>query len=134
MFKIGVRSQRARVAFSQEQFGMFRMKAGTLRAGATLSREQFDLLMKCSTRHDMMEWNEWRIHNPQQPVLLQNANMEKACLRGADLRKADFRGANLRGVDLSGAKLCDFSRHWADLSGPISVRPIFAGLIFGGPI
>lgn len=86
------------------------------RASVALSWKQFDLLMKCSAKHDMTEWNAWRKHNPEQPVRLQNVNIEKAYLRGADLRKADFRGANLRGVDLSGAKLCDFNRRWADLS------------------
>jgi len=85
--------------------------------GAAFDQEQFDLLMKCSAKHDMAEWDEWKKQNPKQPVLLQNANLAKAYLRGADLRRADFRGANLRGVDLSGAKLPDFTRRWADLSG-----------------
>ncbi|WP_321419211.1 pentapeptide repeat-containing protein [uncultured Desulfobacter sp.] len=83
----------------------------------TFDTEQFDLLMKCSGQKDMTEWNAWRKHNPDRPVLLQNSNLEKAYLRGADLHGADFRRANLRGADLSGAKLCDGSRRWADLSG-----------------
>jgi hypothetical protein len=85
--------------------------------GAAFDQEQFDLLMQCSAKHDMTEWDEWKKNNPKRPVLLQNANLAKAYLRGADLRRADFRGANLRGADLSGAKLPDFSRRWADLSG-----------------
>lgn len=80
-------------------------------------KKQFDLLMKCSDKKDMTEWNTWRRHNPGCPVRLQNSNLEKAYLRGADLHWADFRGANLRGADLSGEKLWDGSRRWADLSG-----------------
>nr|WP_319490762.1 pentapeptide repeat-containing protein [uncultured Desulfobacter sp.] len=83
----------------------------------TMDRAPFDLLMKCSGQKDMTEWNVWRKHNPDHPVLLQNLNLEKAYLRGADLHGADLRGTNLRGADLSGAKLCDGSRRWADLSG-----------------
>jgi len=84
---------------------------------STFSWEQFDLLMKCSAKHDMTDWNEWRKQNPKQPVRLQNVNLEKAYLRGADLHEADFFRANLRGVDLSGARRCDGNRRWADLSG-----------------
>ena len=36
MFEIGVKRQRAGVAFSREQFGMFRMKAGTLKSGCNV--------------------------------------------------------------------------------------------------
>jgi len=84
---------------------------------ATFDSEQFDLLVKCSAKRNMNEWNAWRKRNPGAAVLLQNANLEKAYLRGADLHGADFQGANLRGADLSGAKLGDGSRRWADLSG-----------------
>jgi len=96
---------------------MLKMEAQKQKIGATFNRDQLDRLMRCSAKQDMTEWNEWRKKNPEQPVLLQNAKLEKAYLRGADLRKADFRGASLRGTDLSGAKLHDFSRRWADLSG-----------------
>lgn len=80
-------------------------------------RQQFDLLMRCSEKHDTTDWNTWRKNNPHQPVILQDADLEKTYLRGADLHDADFRGANLRGVDLSGAKLFNFNRRWADLRG-----------------
>ena len=94
--------------------------------------EQFDLLVKCSTAHDMTDWNEWRRHHPKQPILLQNANMEKAWLRGADLRNADFRGASLRGADLSGARRRDFSRRWADLEGADFTEADLCGTDFRG--
>lgn len=96
---------------------MFMLEVKCEIVGAAFDREQFDLLMACSEKHDMSEWNEWRTQNPARPVLLQNANLSKACLRGADLRQADFHGANLRGADLSGAGLPDYSRRWADLGG-----------------
>lgn len=87
------------------------------RVGDTYDRAQFNLLMQCSEKCDMTEWNTWRQQHPNQPVLLHKANLDKAFLRGADLRHADFRGASLRGVDLSGFRLPDYSRRWADLSG-----------------
>ena len=89
----------------------------SLKSGGTYDRAQFDLLMQCSEKCDMTEWNTWRQQHPNQPVRLHKANLDKAFLRGADLRHADFRDASLRGVDLSGFRLPDYSRRWADLSG-----------------
>jgi hypothetical protein len=82
----------------------------------SFNQEQYNLLMECSAKHDMTAWNTFRAENPEQPILLRNACLEKAYLRGADLHKADLSGASLRGTDLSGEKRADFSRKWADLS------------------
>lgn len=99
---------------------------------ASLNREQFDLLMDCSEKHDLTKWNEWRRRNPDRPVLLQNANLAKAWLRGADLRQADLRGANLRSVDLSGARRPDYSWRWANLSGADFRKADLCGTDFRG--
>ena len=111
---------------------MLTIKVPRHKTGATCNMDQFDLLMKCSAEHDMTEWNEWRKHNPNVPVVLRNVNIKNAYLRGADLRKADFRGANLRGLDLSGAKRPDFTRRWADLSGADFTKADLCGTDFRG--
>nr|WP_321465481.1 pentapeptide repeat-containing protein [uncultured Desulfobulbus sp.] len=105
-------------------------KKQTIRA--SFDPKQFALLIQCSEKHDMREWNEWRKMNPEQPVLLRTANLAKAYLRGADLHKADLRGANLRGADLSGAKDPDFRRVWADLSGADLTDADLCGTDFRG--
>lgn len=111
---------------------MLTIEAKKQKVGASFNREQFNLLMKCSAKRNMTEWNEWRKNNPEQSVLLQNAHLEKTYLRGADLHKADFRGASLRGADLSGAKLFDFSRRWANLSGANFSEADLCGTDFRG--
>ncbi|MDR3569403.1 MAG: pentapeptide repeat-containing protein [Syntrophobacteraceae bacterium] len=124
--------QRASVALRRVQSGILRVKAPTRETGAKFSREQFEVLMKCSDRQDMTEWNEWRKHNPNQGVVLQDVNIAGAHLRGADFGKADFRGANLRGADLSGARLYDFNRRWTDLSGADFSEADLCGTDFRG--
>ncbi|MGE4558905.1 MAG: pentapeptide repeat-containing protein [Desulfobulbus sp.] len=111
---------------------MLTIEAKKQKVNTWYSREQFELLMECSAKRNMTEWNEWRENNPERPVLLQNAHLEKAYLRGADLHEADFRGASLRGADLSGAKLFDFSRRWADLSGADFSEADLCGTDFRG--
>lgn len=132
MLHTAVKRQRAIVRSNREQPGTFRIEAGARKAGTGFSRRQHALLMKCSAGRDMAEWNEWRNHNPAEPVLLQGVNIAKAWLRGADLSRADFSGANLRGADLSGAKLDGFDRLWADLNGADFSNADLCGADFRG--
>jgi len=71
------------------------------------SREQYDMLLRCSKKRDMTEWNQWRKANPK----------EQICLEEAPLGRKNLRGANLRGAWLSDASLCRAKLHNADLSG-----------------
>ena len=61
---------------------------------------QYGILLKCSDRGDLTEWNEWSENNQIVSILLEGAN-----LAGADLWKANLAGANLRNANLAGADL-----------------------------
>ena len=70
------------------------------------SREQYDMLKRCSEKGDMTEWNEWRKKNPQQEIWLEGKHfvgefyLKGADLHGAHLKNATFIKANMQGSDL----------------------------------
>jgi uncharacterized protein YjbI with pentapeptide repeats len=66
---------------------------------------QYEILIRCSVKGDLTEWNEWREKNQKASILLEGANFISANLEGADLWKANLEGANLRNVNLAGADL-----------------------------
>jgi len=68
--------------------------------------DQYQMLLRCSEKKDMTEWNEWRM--PSQigvPIFLQNARLKKAYLAGANLSGVHFEGAKFGGANLEGANL-----------------------------
>jgi len=46
------------------------------------SRQQYDMLKRCSEKKDMTEWNQWRNNNPVQDVFLEGADLKKCWLSG----------------------------------------------------
>ena len=73
-------------------------------------QEQFDMLLRCSKKGDITEWNQWRGVNLSVEINLQGANLaganlQKAEFADAKLQEADFRGANLQEANLVEAKL-----------------------------
>jgi uncharacterized protein YjbI with pentapeptide repeats len=66
---------------------------------------QYEILIKCSDKGDLTEWNEWRENNQKVSILLEGANFINAKLDGADLWNANLSGADLRNVNLEGADL-----------------------------
>ena len=71
---------------------------------------QYEILIECSDKGDLTEWNEWRENNQKVSILLEGAN-----LAGADLWKANLAGANLRNVNLAGADLWNANLKSTDL-------------------
>jgi len=69
------------------------------------SQEQYDMLLRCSEKEDMIEWNEWRKANPNVEIRLQGANLRRANLQGAFLSKANLEGAGLQHAHLENAFL-----------------------------
>jgi len=69
------------------------------------SQKQYDMLMRCSKAKDMTEWNEWRKHHRNVPILLERADLRLAHLEGANLWRAHLEGANLWRAHLEGARL-----------------------------
>lgn len=85
------------------------------------SKEQYEILMRCSEKKDVAEWNKWRKKNPDRNILLEGAQLKGAYLKGAYLKGADLEcahleGANLRRANLKGAKLLGAFLSGADLT------------------
>lgn len=68
-------------------------------------QHQYDMLMRCSRAGEVSEWNEWREMCPDQPILLEGANLEEADLWLANLENADVSSANMEGARLRYASL-----------------------------
>lgn len=77
------------------------------------SQEQYEMLLRCSNKKDMTEWNEWRKAHPEKEVLLEGANIaeakqvsaEQEVLTTAYLGEANLSGGHLEGADLRDAHL-----------------------------
>jgi hypothetical protein len=70
------------------------------------------MLLRCSEKKDISEWNQWRLNNDSVEILLEGANLNLADLRAAQLAGARLKGAMLHRAILKGANL-----HKADLQG-----------------
>ena len=95
------------------------------------SQEQYEMLKRCSDKKNMTEWNEWRENNPEEPILLEGANLSKCYLNGVflatdvisgvhkevHLEGAKFISGDLKRANLSGAKLKDAKLYRAHLDG-----------------
>jgi uncharacterized protein YjbI with pentapeptide repeats len=86
------------------------------------SKEQYDMLKRCSEKKDISEWNEWREEHKGESVLLEGANFEEvhladADLTGAHLNDAILYKAHLEGADLRLALMEDATLWEADLNG-----------------
>ena len=81
---------------------------------------QYEMLIRCSERKNMTEWNEWRMDNEDCPILLEGAllggsYLEKAMLQDANLGGADLKNASLFAVHLEYAYLNSAHLEGADL-------------------
>ena len=90
------------------------------KAERTFSQEQYDMLMRCSKSKDITEWNKWRKKNPEEKVLLREADLggaslTEANLEGAELSKINLEGAGLVGANLQGARLTGANLEGVDL-------------------
>ncbi len=86
------------------------------------SHEQYDILISCSKKKDSGEWYNWRAHNHDSLILLEEAdfnemylcgidlsgaNLKKASFCKAELYRSNLSGANLSGANLEEANLCE---------------------------
>ena len=99
------------------------------------NRKHYDLLMKCSKKGDMTEWNKWYEEYMGAPwdtgekdcgawlegADLKGAHMEEAHLLRAHLERADMSLAHLEGADMSqahleGTNMCGANMNGTDMS------------------
>ena len=78
------------------------------------SRKQYDMLLACSEKQDVSEWNELREKNPEVPIHLEGARFHRAHLVGVNLE-----GAHLKTADFTEARLTDSNFRNARLRGAI---------------
>ena len=79
---------------------------------------QYGILLKCSDRGDLTEWNEWRENNQIVSILLEGDNLAGANLTNVNLAGADLWHANLKGAKFIAAIVdtqtfiwgCDFDK------------------------
>ncbi|MHC4173356.1 MAG: pentapeptide repeat-containing protein [Planctomycetota bacterium] len=95
------------------------------------SQEQYDMLIRCSDKKDMTEWNEWRKKNPNEDILLEGAQFRRWHLLGGvfnsgeatghgsktHLKGADFCYAHLEQAKFQDAYLSDAKFNHAHLQG-----------------
>jgi len=104
-------------------------KSGSKEDQPKFNQEQYDMLMRCSKKKDMTEWNEWRKKNFSENILLEGSDfacfhlnranfsdykgiasvgtvfLADASFIHANLEHAQFTGADLRQADFTGAHL-----------------------------
>lgn len=84
--------------------------------GHFCDREQYAMLLRCSEKHDMTEWNEWRHTNPKAEVKLQGADFSMRYFQKANLTKAQCQGANFLGAQFQGARFDGANLQLANLT------------------
>ncbi|MFC1743318.1 pentapeptide repeat-containing protein [Candidatus Riflebacteria bacterium] len=88
--------------------------------GAILSFEPYDILMRCSEKKNLSEWNNW--HGEQHSscigfcgVSFKDAYLEKANFDGVSFEKVDFDSSNLRHTSFVGSKISEVTFKNCDL-------------------
>jgi len=76
---------------------------------------QYEILIKCSGKGDLTQWNEWRENNQKVSILLEGANFIGANLASADLGKANLKSTDLGNANLKGTELISANLAGADL-------------------
>ncbi|MCK5270537.1 MAG: pentapeptide repeat-containing protein [Sedimentisphaerales bacterium] len=84
--------------------------------------EQYKMLMRCSEKKDIAEWNEWRENNKKVEIYLvgadfNNVHLNWADFRGAHLDGAWFMDAHLNRADFDSARLDEAEFVGAHLDG-----------------
>jgi len=85
-------------------------------------KSQYEILIRCSEKKDLNEWNERRKNIEEAPILLEGAELDGVDLQGADLSNAYLLGAelcraNLKGANLFEANLKNAELMWTNLEG-----------------
>ena len=80
------------------------------KGNTTYDQFLFNMLLECSRKRDITEWNKWREENGEieinlKKAPLENMHLEEANLKGAKLQRAHLNNTNLMYANLRGADL-----------------------------
>lgn len=90
------------------------------------NREQYDLLINCSNKENMTEWNEYVEKMPSNNINLAEADLSHAHLNGANLNRANLILSHLNSAHLKGTQLIQAKLMGADLSNSdLSLADLF---------
>ncbi len=78
--------------------------------------EHYNLLINCSKKRDMTEWNRFRKSMGDEKPKLNRTDFSDAYLKGANLQEAFLRGSNLNHANLADADLSGAYLLYANLS------------------
>jgi hypothetical protein len=81
------------------------------------SQQQYEMLLRCSAKKDMTEWNEWRKEHPKEEICLHGVYLMKSHLENAILMGAHLENADLSFAHLENAELLEAHLENAELSG-----------------
>lgn len=86
------------------------------------NQEHYDLLIQCSEKRDLTEWNKWvrqascEFQDRSFRIHLAGADLKEAYLKGANLLGADLQKANLSNANMQNSFLAGANLDEADLS------------------
>jgi len=121
---------------SEKQQNDRRFDPELLKKGLRCDRWQYKFLKECSEKGEegIKEWNQWREEHPDEDIILEGANLNRAYLEGAKLqnavlweaklqrailRETCLQGANLKRAHLQGAEFGRAKLQGADFSRAI---------------
>jgi hypothetical protein len=84
-------------------------------------KNQYEILIRCSEKRDLNEWNERRKNIKETPIFLEGAELGGVNLQGADLSKVDLSDAELWKANLRGTRF-----RFANLKRNPPTRPLQA--------
>ncbi len=87
--------------------------------------EQYQILLGCSQKQDLTDWNQWRQQHRNAQILLEGAELKGTYLKGANLENCWLKDADLREANLQGANLNESNLESAHLSGANLSRAYF---------
>ena len=92
-----------------------RYKMGNSENQNKISQWQYNMLLRCSEKGDLTEWNDWRELNPEAEIWLMGANFKGAYLVEANLENARLHNANFKNAILMRANLAGALLLYTDL-------------------
>jgi len=70
-----------------------------LKKGLQCDLDQLEMLKRCSKKGNINEWNEWRLNNPNEDILLEGATLSGLNLKGANFCAGKYENEHKRLIE-----------------------------------